>query len=268
MRCTMTGEPYTVFGYGGKQVRDNIHAPTSSRRSRRSTPRRAPARGLQHRRRPRAQLLDARGDRALRGRSPGASSTGRSPSEHRDRRPPLVDQRPRAVQARLPGLGASRYGIDDILREIHEHNAERWAGGAMKLSVVIPAHNEVGLDRRDASSAIAAALEAAADRLRDRRRRRRAAATARRRRARARPSATRACAACARRCRPASASPCAPGSSSFSGDAVAIMMADGSDSPEDLVAYYRAARGRLRLRVRLALHAAAATRARLPAARS
>ena len=26
MRCTMTGEPYTVFGYGGRQVRDNIHS--------------------------------------------------------------------------------------------------------------------------------------------------------------------------------------------------------------------------------------------------
>jgi CDP-paratose 2-epimerase len=26
MRCTMTGEPYTVFGYGGKQVRDNLHS--------------------------------------------------------------------------------------------------------------------------------------------------------------------------------------------------------------------------------------------------
>ena len=26
MRCTMTGEPYTVFGYSGKQVRDNIHS--------------------------------------------------------------------------------------------------------------------------------------------------------------------------------------------------------------------------------------------------
>ena len=26
MRCTVVGEPYTVFGYGGKQVRDNIHA--------------------------------------------------------------------------------------------------------------------------------------------------------------------------------------------------------------------------------------------------
>jgi CDP-paratose 2-epimerase len=26
MRCTMRGEPYTVFGYGGKQVRDNLHS--------------------------------------------------------------------------------------------------------------------------------------------------------------------------------------------------------------------------------------------------
>jgi CDP-paratose 2-epimerase len=26
MRCTISGEPYTVYGYGGRQVRDNIHA--------------------------------------------------------------------------------------------------------------------------------------------------------------------------------------------------------------------------------------------------
>lgn len=26
MKCTATGEPYTIFGYGGKQVRDNIHS--------------------------------------------------------------------------------------------------------------------------------------------------------------------------------------------------------------------------------------------------
>jgi CDP-paratose 2-epimerase len=26
LKCTVTGEPYTVFGYKGKQVRDNIHA--------------------------------------------------------------------------------------------------------------------------------------------------------------------------------------------------------------------------------------------------
>jgi CDP-paratose 2-epimerase len=26
MKCAMTGKPYTVFGYQGKQVRDNIHS--------------------------------------------------------------------------------------------------------------------------------------------------------------------------------------------------------------------------------------------------
>jgi CDP-paratose 2-epimerase len=26
MRCTITGEPYTVYGYAGKQVRDNLHS--------------------------------------------------------------------------------------------------------------------------------------------------------------------------------------------------------------------------------------------------
>jgi len=26
MRCTITGDPYTIYGYNGKQVRDNIHA--------------------------------------------------------------------------------------------------------------------------------------------------------------------------------------------------------------------------------------------------
>jgi len=26
MKCTVSGTPYTIFGYGGKQVRDNIHA--------------------------------------------------------------------------------------------------------------------------------------------------------------------------------------------------------------------------------------------------
>jgi CDP-paratose 2-epimerase len=26
MKCAVTGAPYTIFGYGGKQVRDNIHA--------------------------------------------------------------------------------------------------------------------------------------------------------------------------------------------------------------------------------------------------
>ena len=40
----------------------------------------------------------------------------------------------------------------------------------------------------------------------------------------------------------------------ITGDAVAIVMADGSDSPEDLVAVLPQAAGRLRLRLRIALH--------------
>ena len=43
MRCTVTGEPYTVYGYGGKQVRDNIHSADLGRRSRLSAAPRAAA---------------------------------------------------------------------------------------------------------------------------------------------------------------------------------------------------------------------------------
>ena len=54
MRCTITGEPYTVFGYGGKQVRDNIHSADLVRAF--AAFQRAPAqrRRLQPRRRARA----------------------------------------------------------------------------------------------------------------------------------------------------------------------------------------------------------------------
>ena len=37
----------------------------------------------------------------------------------------------------------------------------------------------------------------------------------------------------------ASATPCGPASTRFAGDAVAIVMADGSDDPADVVAYFR-----------------------------
>ena len=106
MKCTVTGEPYTVFGYGGKQVRDNIHAPTSSAPSTPSTPRRAPppsttsAAAVQ-------QLLDARGDRRSARRSPAAARLA-ALRRGAHGRPPLVDQRPGRVRARLPGLAARR----------------------------------------------------------------------------------------------------------------------------------------------------------------
>ncbi len=66
MRCAVTGEPYTVIGYGGKQVRDNIHAAdvASAFAAFHSNPRAAAVYNLGGG--PVQQLLDARGDRALR----------------------------------------------------------------------------------------------------------------------------------------------------------------------------------------------------------
>jgi CDP-paratose 2-epimerase len=56
MKCTVTGAPYTVFGYKRKQVRDNIHL----------LPEPAFGRGLQHGRRTLQQLLHGRSHRPLR----------------------------------------------------------------------------------------------------------------------------------------------------------------------------------------------------------
>jgi CDP-paratose 2-epimerase len=65
MRCTMTGDPYTIFGYDGRQVRDNIHSADLVAAFHTFPPRAPQRRGLQHRRRTRKQLLDARSDRHL-----------------------------------------------------------------------------------------------------------------------------------------------------------------------------------------------------------
>ena len=67
MKCTVSGRPYRVFGYKGKQVRDNIHSFDLVEAFAAFV--RAPrvGGGLQHRRQPPLQLLDARSDRALRG---------------------------------------------------------------------------------------------------------------------------------------------------------------------------------------------------------
>ena len=46
----------------------------------------------------------------------------------RDRRPPLVDPRPRPSSARdYPGVGADATASRTMLREIHDANVERWA---------------------------------------------------------------------------------------------------------------------------------------------
>ena len=101
MRCTVTGKPYTIYGYGGKQVRDNIHSSDLVAAFVRVP--RAPRAGAVYNMGGgrRQQLLDARGDLALR-----ADRRRRAQLDARrtrpDGRPPLVDQRPRGLPADYP----------------------------------------------------------------------------------------------------------------------------------------------------------------------
>ena len=132
-----------------------------------------------------------------------------------------------------------RYGIEEILQEMYEQNVERWtAARGMKLSVVIPAQNEEG--------SVGATVEG--------RRRRRSSArgsttrcsssttTAKTRPTRSSPrsaSATRASACHRSHYERGFGMAIRAGLDVFEGDAVAIVMADASDDPEDLVRYHR-----------------------------
>ena len=60
------------------------------------------------------------------GRELRVGALGREP----DRRSPLVDLRPRRVPRATTRTGTLRHGIEEILREIHEHNVERWTAAA------------------------------------------------------------------------------------------------------------------------------------------
>ena len=67
VKCNVEGTRYYVFGYKGKQVRDNIHARDVARFIRAFAAEPRAGRGVQHRRRPREQRLGARGLREGRG---------------------------------------------------------------------------------------------------------------------------------------------------------------------------------------------------------
>ena len=76
MKCTATGSRYQVFGYKGKQVRDNIHSDDLVSAFWHFFQNPALGRGLQHGRRSRLQLFHAGSDRDLPGRSPAGASIG------------------------------------------------------------------------------------------------------------------------------------------------------------------------------------------------
>ena len=116
----MTGAPYTVFGYKGKQVRDNIHSADLISAFDQFFQRPALRRSLQHRRR--AASATARCWKRSRSakRSPARELNWTYSEENRTRRSHLVDQRRQQVSAALPGMAAAirraRHSARDLRR--------------------------------------------------------------------------------------------------------------------------------------------------------
>jgi CDP-paratose 2-epimerase len=125
MRCTVTGERYTVLGYGGKQVRDNIHSAdiVEACMAFHGSPRPAAVYNIGGGRDSNCSMLEAI---ELCERIAGSELSWE------------LDEEPRRgdhmwwisdldeFKADYPEWGI-RHGIEAILREIHELNAERWA---------------------------------------------------------------------------------------------------------------------------------------------
>jgi CDP-paratose 2-epimerase len=124
MKCVVTGARYTVFGHGGKQVRDNIHAAdlVDAFEAFRDDPRPAAVYNIGGGRESNCSMLEA------------ISSCERIAGRELDWR--LSDQ-PRVGDHRwwisdLAEFRADypdweiRHGTEEILAEIHERNAERW----------------------------------------------------------------------------------------------------------------------------------------------
>jgi CDP-paratose 2-epimerase len=128
MKCTVTGEPYTVFGYGGKQVRDNIHASDLVRAFAEFSraPRAAAVYNIGGGRESHCSMLEAielceqiAGRQLIR-----EFSTQARMGDHRWW---ISDLRPFRNDYPNWTLG---YDLATTLREIYELNAERWAAAA------------------------------------------------------------------------------------------------------------------------------------------
>lgn len=124
MRCTIGGLTYTVNGYGGKQVRDNIHSADLVEAL--LTFHRAPRCGAVYNigggRESNCSMLEAiAACERIAGRDlDWTLSDEARPGDHRWWISDLSEFR-----ADYPEWGI-RYGIDEILEQIHEVNAERW----------------------------------------------------------------------------------------------------------------------------------------------
>jgi CDP-paratose 2-epimerase len=124
MRCTMTGQPYTVYGYGGKQVRDNIHSAdlVAAFAEFHASPRSAAVYNIGGGRESNCSMLEAI---ALCEEIAATALDWTLADDNRigDHRWWISDLAP--FKRDHPSWRL-RYGIEEILHEIHDHNAELW----------------------------------------------------------------------------------------------------------------------------------------------
>jgi CDP-paratose 2-epimerase len=124
MKCTVTGTPYTVFGYARKQVRDNIHAVRVVRAfaAFHERPRAAAVYNLGGGRESNASMLEAiELCQQISGRQ--LDYTFSDQARVGDHRWWISDLD--AFRSHYPGWTLTS-GVEEVLREIHDHNVERW----------------------------------------------------------------------------------------------------------------------------------------------
>jgi CDP-paratose 2-epimerase len=125
MKCTVSGEPYTIFGYGGKQVRDNIHAHDVVRAfsAFHGSPRRAAVYNLGGGRESNVSMLEAI---ALCERIAGKKLDYTLSEQARigDHRWWISDLE--EFKRDYPGWELT-FGIEDVLHDIHDRNVEQWS---------------------------------------------------------------------------------------------------------------------------------------------
>jgi CDP-paratose 2-epimerase len=128
MRCTVTGEPYTVFGYGGKQVRDNIHASdvVTAFAAFHAAPRPAAVYNLGGGRDSNVSMLEAiEACQRIAGRE--LDYTLSDQARIGDHRWWISDLD--AFRADYPEWRLT-FGIEDVLRDIHDRNVENWTAAS------------------------------------------------------------------------------------------------------------------------------------------
>src|SRR5581483_1399078 len=132
MRCTVTGDPYTVFGYEGKQVRDNIHAAdlVAAFAAFHAAPRPAAAYNIGGGLRSNCSMLEAI---KLCEEIAGRTLSWELSDQNRigDHRWWISDLEP--FRRDYPEWDIT-FAIEDVLREIYEQNVELWGADREPVS--------------------------------------------------------------------------------------------------------------------------------------